>query len=76
MSFRHDGGLLVGGGKDGAAVIEGLHHIPDKVNELIGFGLAGEAADFHDTAEGVDISVFIPGVCCIAILDLTPQTGE
>lgn len=56
MSFRHDGGLLVGGGKDGAAVIEGLHHIPDKVNELIGFGLAGEAADFHDTAEGVDKS--------------------
>ena len=53
MSFRHDGGLLVGSGEDGVAVVEGLHDIPDKVHEFIGFGLAGEAADFHDTAEGV-----------------------
>ena len=54
MSFRHDGGLRVRGGEDRVAVIEGPHHIPDKVNELIGFGLAGEAADLHDTAESVD----------------------
>ena len=54
MSFRHDGSLLVGGGKDGVAVVEGLHDIPDKVHELIGFGLAGEAADFHDTTDVVD----------------------
>lgn len=57
MSFRHDGGLLVKGGEDGVAVVEGLHHIPDKVHELIGFGLAGKAADLHDTAKSVDISV-------------------
>lgn len=57
MSFRHDGGLLVRGGKDGVAVIEGLHDIPDKVHELIGFGLAGEAADLHDTADVVDKSI-------------------
>lgn len=54
MSFRHDGGLLVRGGENGVAVIERLHHIPDKVHELIGFGLTGETADFHGTAEGVD----------------------
>ena len=54
MSFRHDGGLLVRGGEDGVAVVEGLHDIPDKVHELIGFGLAGEAADFHDTTKSVD----------------------
>ena len=54
MSFRHDGGLLVRGGKDGVAVIEGLHHIPDKVHELIGFGLTGETADLHDTTKSVD----------------------
>ena len=59
MSFRHDGCLLVGGGKDGVAVIEGLHDIPDKVHELIGFGLAGEAADLHDTAEIVDKNIAI-----------------
>ena len=59
MSFRHDGGLLVRGGKDGVAVIEGLHDIPDKVHELIGFGLAGEAADLHDTAEIVDKNIAI-----------------
>lgn len=57
MSFRHDGSLLVGGGKDGVAVIEGLHDIPDKVHELIGFGLTGEAADFHDAAESVNTCV-------------------
>ena len=54
MSFRHDGGLLVRGGKDGVAVVEGFHYIPDKVNELIGFGLAGKEADLHDAAESVD----------------------
>ena len=54
MSFRHDGGLLVRGGENGVAVVEGLHDIPDKVHELIGFGLAGETADLHDTAEIVD----------------------
>lgn len=57
MSFRHDGSLLVGGGKDGVAVIERLHHIPGKVHEIIGFWLAGEAADLHDTAESVDTCV-------------------
>lgn len=57
MSFRHDGGLLVRGGEDRVAVVGGLHDIPDKVHELIGFRLAGEAADFHYTAESVDISV-------------------
>ena len=57
MSFRHDSCLLVRGGKNGVAIVEGLHHIPDKVHELIGFGLAGEAADLHDTAEGVDTCV-------------------
>lgn len=57
MSFRHDGGLLVRGGENGVAVIEGLHHIPDKVHELIGFGLAGETADLHDTAESVNTCV-------------------
>ena len=55
MSFRHDGGLLVRGGEDGVAVVEGFHDIPDKVHELIGFGLVGEAADLHDTADVVDI---------------------
>ena len=54
MSFRHDGSLLVRGGENGVAVVEGLHHIPDKVHELIGFGLAGKTADLHDTAQGVD----------------------
>ena len=54
MSFRNDGGLLVRGGENGVAVIKGLHHIPDKVHELIGFRLAGEAADLHDTTESVD----------------------
>ena len=54
MSFRHDGGLLVRGGKNGVAVVEGLHHIPDKVHELIGFGLAGETANLHNTAKSVD----------------------
>lgn len=57
MSFRHDGSLLVGGGKDGVAVIEGLHDIPDKVHEFIGFRLTGKAADLHDTAESVDTCV-------------------
>lgn len=57
MSFRHDGSLLVGGGKNGVAVVEGLHDVPDKVHELIGLGLAGETADFHGTAEGVDTCV-------------------
>ena len=56
MSFRHDSGLLVRSGEDGVAVVEGFHHIPDKVNELIGFGLTGEAADLHDTAESADKS--------------------
>lgn len=55
MSFRHDGCLLVRGGEDGVAVVEGLHDIPDKVHELIGFILAGETADLHDTTESVDI---------------------
>lgn len=59
MSFRHDGGLLVKGGEDGVAVVEGFHHIPDKVHELIGFGLTREAADFHDTAEIVDKNIAI-----------------
>ena len=59
MSLRHDGSLLVGGGKDGVAVIEGLHHIPDKVHELIGFGLAGESADLHCTAQIVDKDVLL-----------------
>ena len=59
MSFRHDGSLLVGGGKDGVAVIEGPHDIPDKVHELIGFGLAGEAADLHCTAQIVDKDVLL-----------------
>ena len=59
MSFRHDGGLLVGGGKDGVAVVEGLHHIPDKVYELIGFILAGEAADLHGATKSVDKSLMI-----------------
>lgn len=53
MSFRHDGCLLVGGGKDGVAVVEGFHDIPDKVHELIGFGLAGEAADLHGATQVV-----------------------
>lgn len=57
MSFRHDGGLLVRGGEDGVAVVEGLHDIPYKVHELIGFGLTGETADLHNTAEIVDISI-------------------
>ena len=70
MSFRHDGGLLVRGGKDGVAVIEGLHHIPDKVHELIGFGLTGEAADFHDTAEGVDKYITRLNIGDITIYDL------
>ena len=64
MSLRHDGGLLVRGGEDGVAVIEGLHDVPDKVHELIGFGLAGEAADLHDTAEIVDISIVCLTVSC------------
>lgn len=59
MSFRHDGGLLVRGGKDRIAVIEGLHHIPDKVHELIGFGLTGEAADLHGATKSVDKSLMI-----------------
>lgn len=42
------------GGKDGVAVIEGLHDIPDKVHELIGFRLTGKAADLHDTTDVVD----------------------
>lgn len=57
MSFRHDGGLPVRGGENGVAVIKGLHHVPDKVHEFIGFWLAGEATDLHDTAESVDKSV-------------------
>ena len=72
MSFRHDGGLLVRGGEDGVAVVEGLHHIPDKVHELIGFGLAGEAADFHDAAESVDKSI---ALLCV-IPDLSGQTDR
>ena len=59
MSFRHDGGLLVGGGENGVPVIERLHHIPDKVHELIGFGLAGEAADLHGATKSVDKSLMI-----------------
>ena len=66
MSLRHDGGLLVRGGENGVAVIEGLHDIPDKVHELIGFGLTGEAADFHDTAESVD-------TCIIRLSVSSPQ---
>ena len=74
MSFRHDGSLLVGGGKNGVAVVEGLHDIPDKVHELIGFGLAGEAADFHDTAEGVDKYILRSRIGCVPIYDLNLQT--
>ena len=54
MSFRHDGSLLVGGGENGVAVVEGLHNIPNEVHEFVGLGLAGKATDFHGTAEGVD----------------------
>ena len=64
MSFRHDGGLLVRGGKNGVAIVEGLHHIPDKVHELIGFWLAGEAADLHDAAKSVNISIVCLTVSC------------
>lgn len=74
MSFRHDGGLLVGGGEDGVAVIEGLHHIPDKVHELIGFGLTREAADLHDTTEGVDKYITRLNIGDITIYDLNLQT--
>ena len=70
MSLRHDGGLLVRGGKDGVAVIEGLHDIPDKVHELIGFGLAGEAADLHDTADVVDKYITGLSISNITIHDL------
>ena len=70
MSFRHDGGLLVRCGEDGVAVIEGLHHIPDKVHELIGFGLAGEAADLHDTAKIVDKYITRLNIGDITIYDL------
>ena len=66
MSFRHDGGLLVRSGEDGVAVVEGLHHIPDKVHELIGFGLAGETADLHDTAQVIDKEIAF--LCVIAYL--------
>lgn len=59
MSFRHDGGLLVRGGKNGVTIVEGLHHIPDKVHELIGLGLAGEAADLHGATKSVDKSLMI-----------------
>ena len=59
MSFRHDGGLLVRGGENGVAVIEGLHHIPNEVHEFIGFGLAGEAADLHGATKSVDKSLMI-----------------
>lgn len=69
MSFRHDGSLLVRGGKNRVAVIEGLHHIPDKVHELISFGLAGEAADFHDTTKSVD-------TCVIRFSVSSPQFEE
>lgn len=57
MSFRHDGSLLVGGGENRVAVVEGLHDIPNEVHEFVGLGLAGKAADFHGTAEGVDTCV-------------------
>lgn len=64
MSFRHDGGLLVRGGKNGVAIVEGLHHIPDEVHEFVGLGLAGATADLHDTAEIVDISIVCLTVSC------------
>lgn len=64
MSFRHDGSLLVRGGENGVTVIEGLHNIPDKVHELIGFRLTGEAADLHDTTKVVDISIVCLTVSC------------
>lgn len=73
MSLRHDCGLLVGGGKDGAAAVEGLHHIPGKVHELIGFGLTGKAADFHDTAESVDKYITWLSISNITIYDLDVQ---
>ena len=74
MSFRHDGGLLVRSGEDGVAVVEGLHHIPDKVHELIGFGLAGEAANLHDSAESVDKHILRSRIGCVPVYDLNLQT--
>lgn len=53
-SVGADSCLLVRGGQDGVTVVEGLHDIPDKVHELIGLGLTGKAADFHDNAQVVD----------------------
>lgn len=70
MSFRHDGGLLVRGGENRVAVIEGLHHIPDKGNELIGFGLAGETADFQNAFQGVDKYITRLNIGDITIYDL------
>ena len=52
--LRGKGGLLVRRGKDIASGVQRFHDIPDEIHEFVGLGLAGETADFHSTAEGVD----------------------
>lgn len=54
------GGGLVRGGEDAAAIVKGFHNVPYEVHKFIRVGLAGEAADFHNTTEGVN--KYIPGL--------------
>ena len=54
-----DCGSLVRGGEDAAAIVKGFHNVPYEVHKLIRVGLAGETADFHNTAEGVDTGISI-----------------
>ena len=61
-------------GQNGFALHEGNNNIPHEVHELISFGLAGEAANFHDTAESVNKYILRSRIGCVPVYDLNLQT--
>lgn len=58
--LHSDGGGLVRGGENAAAMVKGFHNVPHEVHKLIRIGLAGEAANFHNATESVN--KYIPGL--------------
>lgn len=66
-----DGGGLVWGGEDAAAIVKGFHNVPYEVHEFIRIGLAGETADFHNPPQ----SIYTNFTAYRAISFSDPQNG-
>ena len=69
--LHSDGGGLVRGGEDAAAMVKGFHNVPYEVHELIRVGLTGEAADFHNPPQ----SIYTNFTAYRAISFSDPQNG-